>query len=936
MSGPETPGVLQLDYRTTTSIAVIGNTTDVSGSPFIRAAFAEDTGGVQDRGYVDASNNYPDSSGNGVDGSGNFRFIYTGLQPSTQYNLLWKLENTVQYGNYSQGNNLRTLQVAPVPLTSVENTSSIQVTGSDPSGNYPGWNARFFIFDQYNNPINIDGSGNYIDDSSPDASGNYYAEFTGLSQNTTYKFNYSFNTGDFLSEVSALQSFTTLQDLAGQPDPLELNSKTSTSISVLGYTTNISGSPFISARFYIDGSSSAIIDASNNYPDSSGNGLDGYGNFYFIYTGLKAFTNYEVSWALTNSVGEGPDSSGVVFKTTQVVPVPLTASNVSISSITLTGSDPSDNYIGWTAIFYIYDSSQNPFLIDGSNNYIVDLSGTYSVTFDTSNNLIPYESYFFTYFFQDPSSNDYSEPSQVQLFTLQDPPGQPGLLQLGSKTTSSITVLGYITDVSGSPFTSAIFYLDGSENGVVSEPDKNLDASGNTSYTYTGLESLESYELKWKLTNTAGDGPDSSGVLFETLEVKPEYLIASEIDTTFIILSSKDISGDYIDKPTYFQVYDSSFNTPFYYETDLLFDTSGSSPDNSGNYSKELNVSEDYKVYFVRYNFLDSSFNDYSEYSPYFPFQTAPAPPNDPSGNLIFSHITTNSIRVTVSDPSGIVDHISNLWFPRIFIYDSSGIGFNNYGKDGNENFIDLDESDVDLSGNYYANFNNLISNRLYQFKWCYLRNHVISITNPQGQPNYYRSLMPLSTKSTTNFLSQSTNNIICFLRGSRILCLNDGFKEEYIPIEQMKIGTLVKTLDGSFIKVHSIGSTTFNNPDNADRGPNRLFKLTVQNYPELTEDLIITGCHSRLVDKLLPHQKNRHLKLMKTLYMTTGKFRLMAFIDEKAEPYLSPGNHEIWHFALENKEVLCNYGVYANGGLLVETASIKTMTERGGLVLIE
>jgi hypothetical protein len=61
-----------------------------------------------------------------------------------------------------------------------------------------------------------------------------------------------------------------------------------------------------------------------------------------------------------------------------------------------------------------------------------------------------------------------------------------------------------------------------------------------------------------------------------------------------------------------------------------------------------------------------------------------------------------------------------------------------------------------------------------------------------------------------------------------------------------------------------------------------------------------------------------------------------MAFIDEKAEPYLSPGNHEIWHFALENKEVLCNYGVYANGGLLVETASIKTMTERGGLVLIE
>jgi len=175
-----------------------------------------------------------------------------------------------------------------------------------------------------------------------------------------------------------------------------------------------------------------------------------------------------------------------------------------------------------------------------------------------------------------------------------------------------------------------------------------------------------------------------------------------------------------------------------------------------------------------------------------------------------------------------------------------------------------------------------------------------------------------------------------CFLRGSRILCLNEGLKEEYMAIEDMRVGTRVKTLKGTYVKVHTIGKSTFNNPDNADRGPNRLFKLSPKNYPELTEDLIVTGCHSILVDKLEPKQKARHLKLMKELYMTTGKFRLMAFIDEKAEPYLSPGDHEIWHFALENDEVLCNYGVYANGGLLVETASIIIMTECSGLVLIK
>lgn len=184
--------------------------------------------------------------------------------------------------------------------------------------------------------------------------------------------------------------------------------------------------------------------------------------------------------------------------------------------------------------------------------------------------------------------------------------------------------------------------------------------------------------------------------------------------------------------------------------------------------------------------------------------------------------------------------------------------------------------------------------------------------------------------------VSEPAGNPPCFLRGSKILCLNEGLKEEYTAIEDMRVGTLVKTLKGTYVKVHTIGKTNFNNPNNADRGPNRLFKLSPKNYPELTEDLIITGCHSRLVDKLEPKQKTRHLQLMKTLYMTTGKFRLMAFIDEKAEPYQNPGSHEIWHFALENDEPTCNYGVYANGGLLVETASIKNMTERSGLVLIE
>ena len=191
------------------------------------------------------------------------------------------------------------------------------------------------------------------------------------------------------------------------------------------------------------------------------------------------------------------------------------------------------------------------------------------------------------------------------------------------------------------------------------------------------------------------------------------------------------------------------------------------------------------------------------------------------------------------------------------------------------------------------------------------------------------------STSSST--LSVTTTGVVagppCFLRGSKILCLNEDV-QEYLPIEKLKVGNLVKTLDGTFQPIHSIGSSIFKNPDNADRGPNRLFKLSPANYPSLKEDLILTGCHSLLVDDMEPRYKERHIQLMKRLFVTTGKYRLMSFIDEKAEPYINPGDHEIWHLALENENTACNYGIYANG-LLVESASIDTMRETGGLVLI-
>jgi hypothetical protein len=174
-----------------------------------------------------------------------------------------------------------------------------------------------------------------------------------------------------------------------------------------------------------------------------------------------------------------------------------------------------------------------------------------------------------------------------------------------------------------------------------------------------------------------------------------------------------------------------------------------------------------------------------------------------------------------------------------------------------------------------------------------------------------------------------------CFLDGTTILCQVDG-EEKYIPVEDMTNGTLVKTSRDGFKKVVAIGKGVLENPDNDERTENRLYKCTPANYSELTENLYITGCHSILVNTITDKQKEDTIKHLGKIFITDKKFRLMACVDERAEPWNSSGCYTIWHFALENDDTGMNYGVYANGGLLVETCAIRTLKNKSNLTLIE
>jgi hypothetical protein len=173
--------------------------------------------------------------------------------------------------------------------------------------------------------------------------------------------------------------------------------------------------------------------------------------------------------------------------------------------------------------------------------------------------------------------------------------------------------------------------------------------------------------------------------------------------------------------------------------------------------------------------------------------------------------------------------------------------------------------------------------------------------------------------------------NTPCFLEGSTILCQIDGV-EKYVPVESLQKDTLVKTYLHGFKKVVVLAKGEIVNPGNDERVENRLYKCSNEKYPELTDDLYITGCHSILKGLVSDKEMEDTRKHLGKIYVTDKKFRLMAHLDERAEPWNSEGTYTIYHFALENEDEGMNYGVYAGGGLLVESCAIRTLLNRSNM----
>jgi hypothetical protein len=172
---------------------------------------------------------------------------------------------------------------------------------------------------------------------------------------------------------------------------------------------------------------------------------------------------------------------------------------------------------------------------------------------------------------------------------------------------------------------------------------------------------------------------------------------------------------------------------------------------------------------------------------------------------------------------------------------------------------------------------------------------------------------------------------VVCFKEGTLISTI-DG----YVPIETLRKGDLIKTSNHNYQPIYMIGKRDMYHSATQERIKDQLYKCSQSEYPEVFEPLIITGCHSILIDDFTSEeQREKTIEVNGDAYVTDDKYRLPACVDMRTSVYETPGTYTIYHFALENDDYYMNYGIFANG-LLVETTSKRYLKELSNMMLIE
>jgi hypothetical protein len=202
-----------------------------------------------------------------------------------------------------------------------------------------------------------------------------------------------------------------------------------------------------------------------------------------------------------------------------------------------------------------------------------------------------------------------------------------------------------------------------------------------------------------------------------------------------------------------------------------------------------------------------------------------------------------------------------------------------------------------------------------------------------------------------TGEMYKSTTEIVCFNKGTKILCMNESNelppppvklspfhkpqtqivprkKDEYIPIEKLKKGDFVKTYKHGYRKISKIITGSFRN--NPKKWNMCMYKMTKTDTNGLLEDLIVTGGHSILVDSISETEQAKYdaMDLTEFSKETIDNKRLvLSSVSDQFTAMQDNDMYTYYHLLLENNDDdEERFGIWANG-ILTETPNVKYTT---------
>jgi hypothetical protein len=171
------------------------------------------------------------------------------------------------------------------------------------------------------------------------------------------------------------------------------------------------------------------------------------------------------------------------------------------------------------------------------------------------------------------------------------------------------------------------------------------------------------------------------------------------------------------------------------------------------------------------------------------------------------------------------------------------------------------------------------------------------------------------------------TSDIYCFNKGTKILCMNHQLEDNYVAIEDLKVGDFVKTFKHGYRKVSKVITGSFvNNPKKWNMC---MYKMAKTESNGLLKDLIVTGGHSLLVDSLSDAEllKYSEMGIPDFANQTIDKKHLvLSCVSDQFTPMQDRDRYQYYHLLLENNDdEEERFGIWANG-VLTETPNVKTV----------